>query len=78
MYTTYTAAGLPDFTSAPSPSGVGHQTFTVAQMTEWVRLLANAAKTGKVAPQSSTEFFAKHAPGLSSDPDFMPNELKFK
>jgi hypothetical protein len=47
-------------------------------MNEWVRLLANAAKSGKVAPQSSVPYFAKHAKGLSDDPDFMPNELKFK
>jgi hypothetical protein len=47
-------------------------------MTEWVRLLANAATSGKVAPQSSTPYFAKHAAGLSDDPDYMPNELKFK
>ena len=78
QYTTYTEAGLPNLSAAPSPSGVGHQTFTVAQMTEWVRQLANAAKSGKVAPQSSVPRLAQYAAGLSDDPDFLPNELKYK
>ena len=78
LYTKFTAAGLPDLTAAPSPSGVGHQTFTPDQMMTWVNLLASAAKKGKVASQATMPFIAKRAAGLNADPDFLPNELKYK
>jgi hypothetical protein len=38
-YTVYTAQGLPNLGGAPSPSGVGHQNFTLKQIMEKLDLL---------------------------------------
>lgn len=76
-YTKYTAAGLPDFTAAPSPSGVGHQTFSKAQTMAWVRMLASAARTGHVPSAHSVEVIAKKATYLNMDLDYRPNDLKY-
>jgi len=79
-YTKYTDKGLPDFTAAPAVSGVGHQSFTEAQMMGWVKLLAQSAKTGKAPSQKfvGSAIFAKIDPNLNTDPDFLPNLLKYK
>ena len=79
-YTKYTDAGLPDFTAPVAVSGVGHQSFTQAQMMGWVKLLAQSAKTGKAPSQKfvGSSIFAKVDPNLSTDPDYLPNLLKYK
>ena len=76
-YTKYTAQGLPDFTATPSPSGVGHQSFTVKQMMAWVKILAHAAKTGKVGTPVFLQQYIKNAPYLNSDLDYRPADLKY-
>ncbi len=76
-YTKYTAAGLPDFAAAPSPSGVGHQTFTLKQMMAWVKILAHAADTGKVGSPGYLKEYIKKAPYLNSDLDYRPADLKY-
>jgi hypothetical protein len=76
-YTKYTAAGTPDFAAAPAPSGVGHQNFTLKQMMAWVKILAHAADTGKVGSPGFLQQYIKYAPGLNSDLDYRPADLKY-
>ena len=76
-YTKFTATGLPDLAGAPAESGVGHQTFSKEQTMAWVRMLALAAKRGKVPTQGFVEFMATKAPYLNTDPDYRPAELKY-
>jgi hypothetical protein len=76
-YTVYTAQGLPNLGGAPSPSGVGHQTFTLKQMMAWVKILAHAADTGKVGTPGYLQQYIKTAPYLNSDLDFRPTDLKY-
>ena len=76
-YTKFTAAGLPDLTGAPSPSGVGHQSFTTKQMKAWVDMLALAAKSGKVPNAKYVEYIATKVPYLNGDVDYRPSDLKY-
>ena len=76
-YTVYTAQGLPNLSGAPSPSGVGHQTFTLKQMMAWVKVLAHAADTGKVGTPGYLQQYIKKAPYLNSDLDYRPADLKY-
>lgn len=76
-YTKYTAAGAPDLTAAPAVSGVGHQTFSKAQTMAWVRLLATAARTGRVPSENAVTVIAKTAPYLNTDFGYRPNDLKY-
>jgi hypothetical protein len=76
-YTVYTAQGLPNLSGAPSPSGVGHQNFTLKQMMAWVKILAHAADTGKVGSPVYLQQYIKKAPGLNSDLDYRPADLKY-
>ena len=76
-YTKFTAAGLPDLTGAPAASGVGHQTFSKAQTMAWVRMLAVAAKSGKVPTASYVEYLATKVPYLSGDVEYRPTDLKY-
>jgi hypothetical protein len=76
-YTVYTAQGLPNLSGPPSPSGVGHQTFTLNQMMAWVRILAHAANTGKVGSPGFLLQYINKAPYLNSDLDYRPADLKY-
>ena len=78
-YTVYTAQGLPTITDPKtvSPSGVGHQTFTLKQMMAWVKILAHAADTGKVGSPGYLQQYIKKAPYLNSDLDYRPSDLKY-
>ena len=76
-YTKYTAAGLPDFAAAIAPSGVGHESFTKKQTMAWVKILAHAADTGKVGSPGYLQQYIKRAPGLNSDLDYRPADLKY-
>jgi hypothetical protein len=76
-YTVYTAAGLPNLAGPKSPSGVGHQDFTLKQMMAWVKILAHAANTGKVGTPVYLQQYIKTAPGLNSDLDYRPADLKY-
>ncbi len=76
-YTVYTAAGLPNLAGPKSPSGVGHQDFTLKQMMAWVKILAHAADTGKVGTPGYLQQYIKRAPGLNSDLDYGPGDLKY-
>jgi len=80
IYTKFSDAGLPDLAGPLAESGVGHQSFTTAQMMGWVKLLAQSAKTGKAPSQKfvASSIFAKIDPYLSTDPDFLPTLLKYK
>jgi hypothetical protein len=76
-YTVYTAQGLPNLSGPPAPSGVGHQNFTLKQMMAWVKILAHAADTGKVGTPGYLQQYIKRAPGLNSDLDYRPADLKY-
>lgn len=76
-YTVYTAQGLPNLSGPPAPSGVGHQNFTLKQMMSWVKILAHAADTGKVGSPGYLQQYIKKAPGLNSDLDYRPADLKY-
>ncbi len=76
-YTQYTAAGAPDLTAAPAESGVGHQTFSKAQTMAWIRMLATAARTGKVPGERTLTALAKVTPYLNTDLDYRPADLKY-
>lgn len=76
-YTVYTAQGMPNLSGAPSPSGVGHQTFTLKQMMAWVKILAHAADTGKVGSTGYQLQYIKKAPYLNTDFDYRPSDLKY-
>ena len=76
-YTVYTAQGLPNLSGPPAPSGVGHQNFTLKQMMAWVKILAHAADTGKVGTPGYLQQYIKRAPGLNSDLDYRPSDLKY-
>ena len=76
-YTVYTAQGLPNLAGPKSPSGVGHQDFTLKQMMAWVKILAHAADTGKVGTPVFLQQYIKRAPGLNSDLDYRPADLKY-
>jgi hypothetical protein len=76
-YTKYTAAGTPDFAAAPAPSGVGHQNFTLKQMMAWVKILAHAAENGRIGSAGFLQQYIKYAPGLNSDLDYRPADLKY-
>ena len=76
-YTVYTAQGLPNLSAPPAPSGVGHQNFTLKQMMAWVKILAHAADTGKVGSPGYLQQYIKKAPGLNSDLDYRPADLKY-
>lgn len=76
-YTVYTAQGLPNLSGPKSPSGVGHQDFTLKQMMAWVKILAHAADTGKVGNQGYLLQYIKKAPYLNPDFDYRPADLKY-
>ena len=76
-YTKFTAAGLPDLAGAPSPSGVGHQSFTTDQTMAWVRMLAVSAKSGKIPTGKYVQYIAKKVPYLNDDLDYRPTDLKY-
>jgi hypothetical protein len=76
-YTVYTAQGLPNLGGEPSPSGVGHQNFTLKQMMAWVKILAHAADTGKVGNPGYLLQIINKAPYLNPDLDYRPADLKY-
>ena len=76
-YTVYTAQGLPNLGGAPSPSGVGHQNFTLKQMMAWVKILAHAADTGKVGTNGYLLQIINKAPYLNPDLDYRPADMKY-
>jgi hypothetical protein len=78
VYTTFTATGAPDLTAPVAVSGVGHESFTKAQLMTWVRVLASSAKTGKVPSQTIMTSYLSKVPYLNTDPDYQPNELKYQ
>jgi len=76
-YTVYTAQGLPNLGGAPSPSGVGHQNFTLKQMMAWIKILAHAAGTGKVGNPGFLLQYIDKAPYLNPDLDYRPADMKY-
>jgi hypothetical protein len=76
-YTKFTAAGLPDLAGAPSPSGVGHQSFTTDQTMAWVRMLAVSAKSGKIPTGKYVQYIATKVPYLNDDLDYRPTDPKY-
>ncbi|CAB4963756.1 unannotated protein [freshwater metagenome] len=77
-YTTYDAAGAPVLTAkATSPSGTGHQTFSVAQTMAWVKTLAQAAKYGKLPNENFITQVLKQDSYLNKDRDYRPADLKY-
>jgi hypothetical protein len=78
IYTTFTASGAPDLTAPVAISGVGHESFTKAQLMIWVRVLASSARTGKVPSQAVLTSYLSSVPYLNTDPDYLPSELKYQ
>lgn len=78
IYTTFTATGAPDLTAPAAISGVGHESFTKAQLMTWVRVLASSAKTGKVPSKTVMATYLGKVPYLNTDPDYQPAELKYQ
>jgi hypothetical protein len=78
IYTTFTASGAPDLTAPVAISGVGHESFTKAQLMIWVRVLASSARTGKVPSQTVLTSYLSSVPYLNTDPDYLPSELKYQ
>jgi hypothetical protein len=78
-YTVYTAQGLPTISDpkTAATSGVGHQNFTLKQMMAWVKILAHAAENGRVGSAGFLQQYIKNAPGLNSDLDYRPADLKY-
>jgi len=76
-YTKFTAAGLPDLTGPAAVSGVGHQAFSKKQTMAWVRMLAVAAKSGKIPTDKYVQYIAKKVPYLNDDLEYRPTELKY-
>lgn len=76
-YTKFTAAGLPDLAGAPSPSGVGHQTFTKKQLLAWVGMLATSARSGKIPSEKYAEFILSRTPYMNTDLYYRPTDLKY-
>jgi hypothetical protein len=76
-YTVYTAQGLPNLGGEPSPSGVGHQNFTLKQMMAWIKILAHAADTGKVGNPGFLLQYINKAPYLNPDLDYRPADMKY-
>ncbi len=77
-YTKYDAAGAPVLTAkATSPSGTGHQTFSVAQTMAWVKTLAQAAKYGKLPNENFITQVLKQDSYLNKDRDYRPADLKY-
>lgn len=77
LYTTFTAAGLPNLAAAPAASGVGHQTFTEKQTMTWVRMLAMAAKTGHVPTWTVAAKQLAKVPYMNTDEFYQPPLLKY-
>ena len=77
-YTQFTATGAPDLTAPFATSGVGHESFTKAQLMTWVRVLASSAKTGKVPSPTVLASYLAKVPYLNTDPDYQPAELKYQ
>jgi hypothetical protein len=76
-YTVYTPQGLPNLSGAPSPSGVGHQNFTLKQMMAWVKILAHAADTGNVGNPGYLLQIINKTPYLNPDLDYRPADMKY-
>lgn len=76
-YTKFTATGAPDLTAAPSPSGVGHQTFSKKQTLAWVSMLATAARSGRVPSEKSALQILERTPYMSTDLFYRPADLKY-
>ena len=76
-YTVYTPQGLPNLAGDPSPSGVGHQNFTLKQMMAWVKILAHAADTGNVGTTGYLLQIINKAPYLNPDLDYRPADMKY-
>jgi hypothetical protein len=76
-YTKFTATGAPDLAAAPSPSGVGHQTFTKKQTLAWVAMLATAAHTGKIPSEKAAVTLLTKVPYMNTDMFYRPADLKY-
>ena len=76
-YTVLTAGGLPVLSGPKSPSGVGHQDFTLKQMMAWVKILAHAADTGRVGTPGYLLAYIKKTPYLNEDLEYRPADLKY-
>ena len=77
LYTTFTAAGLPNLAAASAVSGVGHQSFTEKQMMTWVRMLAYSAKKGHVPTWTVAANQLAKVPYMNTDEFYQPPLLKY-
>lgn len=76
-YTKFTAAGLPDLSGPPAPSGVDHQSFTKAQMMMWASLLDISAQAKRLPSNAVLLKRLGKTPYMNTDLDFRPADLKY-
>jgi pimeloyl-ACP methyl ester carboxylesterase len=77
QYTTFSAAGAPVSVVAKT-NGTGHCNFTASQVLAAAKLIAAAAKSGKLPSSKAVNAAIKNEPNLFVDPNFAPPLLKFR
>jgi pimeloyl-ACP methyl ester carboxylesterase len=76
-YTTFSAAGAP-IAPTVKTNGTGHCNYTTSQILAVAKLVASAAKTGKIPTTTAVKAAIKNEPNLFVDPNFAPPLLKFR
>ena len=76
-YTQFSSAGAP-ITPAVKTNGTGHCNYTTSQILAVAKLVASAAKTGKIPTTTAVKAAIKNEPNLFVDPNFAPPLLKFR
>ena len=76
-YTQFSSAGAP-ITPTVKTNGTGHCNYTTSQILAVAKLVASAAKTGKIPTTTAVKAAIKNEPNLFVDPNFAPPLLKFR
>jgi len=76
-YTEFSSAGAP-VPQVVKTNGTGHCNYTTSQILAVAKLIASAAKTGKLPSNSAVNAAIKNEPNLFVDPNFTPPLLKFR
>ena len=76
-YTEFSSAGAP-VAQTVKPNGTGHCNYTTSQILAVAKLIASAAKTGKLPSNRAVQAAIKNEPNLFVDPNFAPPLLKFR
>ena len=76
-YTEFSSAGAP-VPQVVKTNGTGHCNYTTSQILAVAKLIASAAKTGRLPSNSAVNAAIKNEPNLFVDPNFAPPLLKFR